>query len=60
MLNVYQLFQDDADVYGEVREDEEEEEESGGEEADLNVTLSAGNVRSFAYCIFNQQLCLLY
>ena len=32
-------------MYGEVREDDEEEEESGGEEADLNVTLSAGNVR---------------
>jgi hypothetical protein len=50
------LFQDDADVYGEVREDEEEEEESGGEEADLNVTLSAGNVRSFAYYFIDEHL----
>lgn len=29
-------------MYGEVREDDEED--SGGEEADLNVTLSAGGV----------------
>ena len=38
------MLQDDADVYGEVREDEEDDDENAGEEADLNVTLSAGNV----------------
>lgn len=31
-------------MYGEVREDDDADEESGGEEADLNVTLSAGGV----------------
>ncbi|KAH3788153.1 U5 small nuclear ribonucleoprotein 200 kDa helicase-like [Dreissena polymorpha] len=35
---------DDADVYGEVREDDATDEESGGEEADHNVTLSAANL----------------
>ena len=43
-MSLSSVYQDDADMYGEVREEEEEDEESGGEEADLNCTLSAGGV----------------